>query len=169
MTNRSKRSDDHAAFARKLVDLANRNEETMDGALEPFRHILAEGDVVFAIWQDPEEEYGVTLEQAWVVSSCTVSTACVAIRSPRATASGPEQPKEDVNLSSDKQSAPIGSPAHARLSSSPPTWFSMLAPFLQLHAEGYGRRPEFCRYKSPLELVTLRMTRKACLLMDPNR
>ena len=59
MTNRSKRNEDHADFVRKLVDLANYNEETMDGTTEPVSRILAEGDVVFAIWQDPEEEYGV--------------------------------------------------------------------------------------------------------------
>jgi hypothetical protein len=59
MTNRSKRCEDHAAFVRRLVDLANRNEETMDGTMGPVRRIVAEGDVVFAVWQDPEEEYGV--------------------------------------------------------------------------------------------------------------
>ena len=59
MTNRNERSDDHADFVRRLVDLANRNEETMDGTTEPVRRIVTEGDVVFAVWQDPDEEYGV--------------------------------------------------------------------------------------------------------------
>jgi hypothetical protein len=31
----------------------------MDGTTEPVRRILAEGDVVFGVWQDPEEEFGV--------------------------------------------------------------------------------------------------------------
>jgi len=44
---------------RRLVDLANRNEETMDGTTEPVRRIVAEGDVVFAVWQDRAQEYGV--------------------------------------------------------------------------------------------------------------
>ena len=48
-----------ADFVRRLVDLANRNEEAMDGTAEPVRSIVAEGDLVFAVWQDPEEEYGV--------------------------------------------------------------------------------------------------------------
>ena len=59
MTNRSERSEDHADFVSRLVDLANRNEETMDGTTEPVRRILADGDVVFAVWQDQEEDYGV--------------------------------------------------------------------------------------------------------------
>jgi hypothetical protein len=44
---------------RKVVDLANRNEANMDGTMEPVRRIVAENDVVFAVWQEPEEEYGV--------------------------------------------------------------------------------------------------------------
>ena len=59
MTNRSQGCEDRADFVRRLVDLANRNEETMDGTLEPVRRILAEGDVVFAVWQDRAQEYGV--------------------------------------------------------------------------------------------------------------
>jgi hypothetical protein len=31
----------------------------MDGTMEPVKRIIAEGDVVFAVWQDPEAEYGV--------------------------------------------------------------------------------------------------------------
>ncbi len=49
----------HAHSVRRLVDLANRNEAAMDGTTEPVRRIVAEGDVVFAVWQDPEEEFGV--------------------------------------------------------------------------------------------------------------
>jgi hypothetical protein len=48
-----------AGFVRILVDLANRNEPIMDGAMEPVRRIVAEDDVVFAVWQDPNEQYGV--------------------------------------------------------------------------------------------------------------
>jgi len=59
MTNRSQGCEDRADFVRRLVDLANRNEETMDGTTEPVRRILADGDVVFAVWQDQEEDYGV--------------------------------------------------------------------------------------------------------------
>jgi hypothetical protein len=46
-------------FVRKLVDLANRDEEAMDGTMEPVERIVAAGDVVFAVWQDAEEEFGV--------------------------------------------------------------------------------------------------------------
>ncbi len=46
-------------FVRNLVDLANRNEANMDGTMEPVRRIVAAGDVVFAVWQDAEEEFGV--------------------------------------------------------------------------------------------------------------
>ena len=59
MTNRSDQSEDHADSVRKLVDLANRNEEKMDGTVDPVRRIVAEGDIVFAVWQEPEEQYGV--------------------------------------------------------------------------------------------------------------
>jgi hypothetical protein len=50
---------DDANFVRCLVDLANRNEAIMDGTIEPVRRLVAEGDVVFAVWQDPNEQYGV--------------------------------------------------------------------------------------------------------------
>ena len=56
---RCERHDVRACLVRKLVDLANRNEKSMDGTLEPVRRIVAEGDVVFAVWQDPQEEHGV--------------------------------------------------------------------------------------------------------------
>jgi hypothetical protein len=59
MTNRSEGCEDRADFVRKLVDLANRNEVTMDGTMEPVRRIIAEGNVVFGVWQDRAEEYGV--------------------------------------------------------------------------------------------------------------
>jgi hypothetical protein len=56
---RSERREDLGDFVRKLVDLANCNEALMDGTMEPIKRIIAEGDVVFAVWQDPEAEYGV--------------------------------------------------------------------------------------------------------------
>lgn len=59
MTNRCEGCEDDANFVRGLIDLANRNQEAMDGTTETLRRIVAEGDLVFAVWQDPEEEYGV--------------------------------------------------------------------------------------------------------------
>ena len=56
---RSERHEDLGDFVRKLVDLANCNEALMDGTMEPVKRIIAEGDVVFAVWQDPEAEHGV--------------------------------------------------------------------------------------------------------------
>ncbi len=46
-------------FVRKLVDLANRNEKAMDGTMGPVERIVAVGDVVFAVWQNAAEEFGV--------------------------------------------------------------------------------------------------------------
>jgi hypothetical protein len=50
---------DRMRFVRKLVDLANGNDEEMDGTMEPVRRIVVEADVVFAVWPDAEEESGV--------------------------------------------------------------------------------------------------------------
>jgi hypothetical protein len=46
-------------FVLRLVNMANANEKVMDGSMEPVKRIAAEADVLFAVWQDPEEEYGV--------------------------------------------------------------------------------------------------------------
>jgi hypothetical protein len=83
MTNRSERCEYHADFVRRLVDVANRNEEAMDGTMEPVRCIVAEGDLVFAVWQDPEEEYGVcglTIKGAKLLKEIAAGQTSQAIR-----------------------------------------------------------------------------------------
>jgi hypothetical protein len=57
--NLKKSAAERMRLVRKLVDLANRNEAKMDGTMEPVRRIIAEGNVVFGVWQDRAEEYGV--------------------------------------------------------------------------------------------------------------
>jgi hypothetical protein len=43
----------------ELVELANANRDRMDGTTDAVKEIFAENDVVFGIWQDPEEPHGV--------------------------------------------------------------------------------------------------------------
>lgn len=45
---------------KRIVEIANANEQLMDGTTEPVMRILAENDLVFACWQDPEAENGVS-------------------------------------------------------------------------------------------------------------
>jgi hypothetical protein len=68
-------------FVRNLVDLANRNEANMDGTMEPVERIVAAGDVVFAVWQDPEEENGVG---SLVVKGAKLLKEIVASQNPQA-------------------------------------------------------------------------------------
>jgi len=50
-----------AAIVRRLVDMANANDEHMDGTTAPVLEIVAASDLVFGVWQDPAEPYGVGL------------------------------------------------------------------------------------------------------------
>jgi hypothetical protein len=43
-----------------IIEAANANEKLMDGTTEPVTRILEENDVVFAVWQDPAAENGVS-------------------------------------------------------------------------------------------------------------
>ena len=40
-----------------MVDLANANDAKMDGTMEPVERIIADNDVVFALWQDETEPH----------------------------------------------------------------------------------------------------------------
>ncbi len=44
---------------RRLVDMANGNQERMDGTMTPIWRIIDENELVFAIWQDEMEPDGV--------------------------------------------------------------------------------------------------------------
>jgi hypothetical protein len=46
-------------FVRGLVDLANRNNAGMDGTMAPVLQLVAEHDLVFAVWQDSAAPHGV--------------------------------------------------------------------------------------------------------------
>lgn len=43
-----------------ILDVANANEPRMDGTTAPVLQILAENDIVFAVWKDPRAEDGVS-------------------------------------------------------------------------------------------------------------
>jgi hypothetical protein len=43
----------------QLVDMANANNERMDGTTRPVLEIVAANDLVFGIWDDPKEQHGV--------------------------------------------------------------------------------------------------------------
>jgi hypothetical protein len=42
-----------------LVKLANENMALMDGTTGPVKKLFDEGEIVFGVWQDPDEQYGV--------------------------------------------------------------------------------------------------------------
>jgi hypothetical protein len=48
-------------YVRKLVEIANKNNDLMDGTTGPVKEIIAHGDIVFAVWQDPTYKCGVGL------------------------------------------------------------------------------------------------------------
>jgi hypothetical protein len=43
------------------VDMANQNEELMDGTTVPVKAVIAQGEIVFAVWQDPTRVCGIGL------------------------------------------------------------------------------------------------------------
>ncbi len=53
------RSDLHAGFVRLLVELANKNNERMAGSMREVRQIVQSNDIVFAVWQNAAEPFGV--------------------------------------------------------------------------------------------------------------
>jgi hypothetical protein len=52
-------SDQTAEFMRRLVEMANANDALMDGTMAPVLHLIAENDLVCAVWQDRAEPGGV--------------------------------------------------------------------------------------------------------------
>jgi hypothetical protein len=56
-----KEPKEFAAFLKTLVEIANKNAELNDGTTGPIKRIVADNDVVFAIWQDHSAPYGVNM------------------------------------------------------------------------------------------------------------
>ena len=48
-----------AELKQQLVELADANEERMDGTTEPVLEIIADSDVVYGVWPDSSEPDGV--------------------------------------------------------------------------------------------------------------
>jgi hypothetical protein len=48
-------------FLRELVNIAEINNAEMDGTMEPIKRIVADAEVVFAIWPDLEQREGIGL------------------------------------------------------------------------------------------------------------
>ncbi len=46
-------------FKRRIVEAANRNDDRMDGTMGPVEAIIADNEIVFAVWQDAAEPDGV--------------------------------------------------------------------------------------------------------------
>jgi hypothetical protein len=51
--------DSVVALKRRAVEMANANNDEMDGTMERVKRIIADNDVVFAVWQDQTEGDGV--------------------------------------------------------------------------------------------------------------
>jgi hypothetical protein len=47
------------ALKKRIVNLANDNEAVMDGTMKPVLNILADNEIVFAVWQDMAAPDGV--------------------------------------------------------------------------------------------------------------
>jgi hypothetical protein len=54
-------ANDLIALKKRIVELANATHPLMDGTMEPIRKIIAENEVVFAVWQDATAENGVDM------------------------------------------------------------------------------------------------------------
>lgn len=46
-------------FLQSLIEMANANQQLMDGTTTPVKKIIAENDVVLGVWSDPESRCGV--------------------------------------------------------------------------------------------------------------
>jgi hypothetical protein len=46
---------------KQLVDIANKNNDLMDGTTEPVKRIISQYEFVVAVWQDRSEPHGVGL------------------------------------------------------------------------------------------------------------
>jgi hypothetical protein len=54
-------SSDLGEFKRLAVEMANANRDAMDGTMTPIRCLIADNEMVVAVWQDAEEPDGVGL------------------------------------------------------------------------------------------------------------
>jgi hypothetical protein len=54
-------ANDLIALKKTAVELANATLPLMDGTMEPIRKIIAENEVVLAVWQDATSENGVDM------------------------------------------------------------------------------------------------------------
>jgi hypothetical protein len=48
-----------AVFVKRLVDIANETKDRLDDTTAPIKKIFTENDIVFGIWNDTAEPYGV--------------------------------------------------------------------------------------------------------------
>jgi len=57
--NTDKMFEQYPDMLRSIVAIANRNNDAMDGTTGPVKEIIADGDIVFGVWQDTHNKCGI--------------------------------------------------------------------------------------------------------------